>query len=165
MIITLEWSPTDETLSWAGKILAAHKECKAIVMTHAYLYYDSTRYDWASKGEEQEWNPHSYPTQNGNDGQEIWDKLIRHHDNILLVISGHVLGDGTGVLLSSNDASRPVIQMLINYQSPILDMGGQAWLRVLTFGNDMNKITCWTYSPLFHKYREEDDQLFEFIKK
>lgn len=164
MIITLEWSPTDDTLQWADKILRQYRQRKTIIITHAYLYHDSTRYDWKTKGTAQEWNPHSYSTPGGNDGQEIWDKLIRRNENVFLVLSGHVIGDGTGLLISENDAGRSVIQKLINYQSPIHEIGGSAWLRVMTFSNDFKKITCWSYSPLFKKYRTEEDQLFELVQ-
>jgi predicted MPP superfamily phosphohydrolase len=165
LIITLEWSPRDKTLEWAGKILDKYKNRKAIVLTHAYMYHDSTRYNWKEKGKNQQWNPHSYPTKNGNDGEDIWNKLITNHENVFLVISGHVIGDGTGLLTSKNNANKDVIQMLVNYQSPIEDFGGGAWLRVLTFSKDMEKIKCWTYSPLYKKYKKEKDQLFELIKK
>lgn len=161
LIINFEWSPTDETLEWGQQILKKFSNRKAIIQTHAYLYNDSTRYDWKTKGKQQQWNPHSYKTKNGNDGQDIWEKLIKDNKNVFLVISGHVLGDGTGVLISQNSSGGDVIQMLANYQTPINDIGGQAWLRVLTFSKDMKKITCWTYSPLYKKYRDEEDQLFE----
>jgi 3',5'-cyclic AMP phosphodiesterase CpdA len=164
LILALEWAPTDDTLEWAGKILEKYRNRNAILMTHAYLYHDSTLYDWKTKEKQQEWNPHFYPTPNGNDGQEIWDKLVRRHDNVFLVLSGHVIGDGTGLLISDNDAGRPVIQKLINYQSPIQEIGGSAWLRVITFSKDLKKITCWSYSPLLKQYRTEEDQLFELIK-
>jgi Calcineurin-like phosphoesterase len=165
LILSFEWSPTDETLAWGQQILKKFSDKKAIIMTHAYMYNDSTRYDWETKGKEQKWNPHSYKTKNGNDGQGIWEKLIKDNKNVFLVISGHVLGDGTGVLISQNSSGGDVIQMLANYQTPINDIGGQAWIRVLTFSKDMKKITCWTYSPLYKKYRDEEDQLFEFSIK
>jgi len=162
LILTLEWAPTDETLQWASEILTKYTDRNAILVLHAYLYYDDSRYDWKTKGDKQEWNPHSYPTQPaGNDGQEIWDKLIRKHDNVFLVVSGHVIGDGTGLLISPTDHGAPVIQMLVNYQSPIREIGGQAWLRVITFRKDLKKITCWSYSPLLKQTRSEADQLFE----
>lgn len=165
LILTLEWGPTDETLEWASGILRQHKDRNAILITHAYMYHDSTRYDWEQKGKEQEWNPRSYPTTpGGNDGQDIWNKLIRRHENVFLVLNGHVIGDGTGLLISENDAGRPVIQKLVNYQSPIQEIGGSAWLRVMTFSRESAKITCWTYSPLFKKYKMEEDQLFELIQ-
>lgn len=165
LILCLEWSPSDETLLWGQKILRQFPNRKAIVVTHAYTYHDSTRYDWKNKGRKQQWNPISYETENGNDGQGIWEKLIRDSKNVFLVISGHALGDGTGVLISKNTFGGDVIQMLANYQTPINDIGGQAWLRVLTFTDDTKKITCWTYSPLYKKYRRQEDQLFELSIK
>lgn len=119
LILCLEWSPTDETLVWGQEILKQYPYKKVIVLTHAYMYYDSTRYDWKTKGIEQKWNPLSYKTPGGNDGQGIWVKLIKDNQNVFLVISGHVLGDGTGVLISQNSSGGDVIQMLTNYQPPI----------------------------------------------
>ncbi len=166
LILTLEWAPTDETLQWASEILARYPERNAIILVHAYLYHDDSRYDWKTKGDKQNWNPHVYPTQPaGNDGQEIWDKLVRKHDNVFLVVSGHVIGDGTGLLISQTDGGQPVIQMLVNYQTPIHDIGGQAWLRVMTFRSDLKKILCWSYSPLLKQYRSEPDQLFELSRR
>ena len=81
LVIALEFGPRDEALAWAGDVLRAHADTPAIVITHAYLYRDGTRYDHVgSPG--QQYNPHDYvmmdsPTSTINDGEEMWTKLIR----------------------------------------------------------------------------------------
>ena len=45
IILALEWAPRNETVQWANDVLAKHPRRKAILVTHAYLYSDSTRYD------------------------------------------------------------------------------------------------------------------------
>ena len=76
-----------------------------------------------------------------------------------MVLSGHVKGDGTGLLVSRNDDGKKVIQMLANYQ--FLEHGGQGWLRILVFKPREGKLEVSTYSPWLDKFREEPDQRFE----
>ena len=46
-------------MQWANDVLAKYPERTAILLTHAYLYNDNTRYDYAAKGKSQAWTPHS----------------------------------------------------------------------------------------------------------
>jgi hypothetical protein len=162
LILCLEFGPRNEALEWANKIIKKHFSHKVIVMTHAYLYSDSTRYDWQIKKNEQKWNPHEYPIANSNttinDGQEIWDKLIKKHPNIFMVINGHVLNDGLGFLTSKADNGNNVHQMLVNYQ--MLPIGGGAWLRILTFHPNKKTIEVKDYSPLYEKFNTNPDNHF-----
>ena len=92
IILALEWAPRNETVQWANDVLAKHPRRKAILVTHAYLYDDSTRYDYAKKGKSQTWNPHEYynkPNDGVNDGEELWQKLVRKN-NFALTFNGHV---------------------------------------------------------------------------
>ncbi len=134
---------------------------KAIITTHAYLYNDSTLYDWAKKGKTQKWNPHNYRTAGGvNDGQQIWQKLAKKHANVFMVINGHVLNDGSGFLVSKGEHGNTVYQMLTNFQKPICPIGGEAWLRLLEFLPDGKTIQAKTYSPLYQKYKTDPDKQF-----
>lgn len=160
IIMCLEWGPTDETIAWADEVLRGHPQHKAILVTHAYMYYDSSRYDHT--GPKQSWNPHGgYTTPgNPNDGQELWDKLVKKH-NFVLTVNGHVLGDGTGFRTDSNLAGQNVHQMLANYQKPIVkEFGGGAYLRLLTIHPD-GTVQVKTYSPIFG-YNTDADQQFTF---
>lgn len=131
-------------------------------MTHAYLYSDSTRYDWNTKKKKQQWNPHDYPIAKSdttiNDGQEMWDKLIKKHSNIFMTINGHVLNDGLGFLTSKADGGNNVHQMLVNYQ--MLPLGGEAWLRILIFHPDKETIEVKDYTPLYEKFNTDPDNQF-----
>ena len=59
IIIALEWAPRNAAVQWANDVLAKYPERTAILLTHAYLYNDNTRYDYAAKGKSQAWTPHS----------------------------------------------------------------------------------------------------------
>ena len=159
LIIGLEWGPRDETLQWANQILRKFPQRHAIIITHAYLYSDSTLYDWREKGKEQKWNPHSYGTKGGvNDGRQIWDKLVRGNANVFMVINGHVLNDGLGFLTSTADNGNQVYQMLVNFQ--MRPLGGESWLRLLEFLPDGETIQVKTYCPLYEKYETGPESQF-----
>ena len=161
IIVGLEWGPRDTTLEWADKILQKHSNRKALIFTHAYLYDDSTRYDWAKKGNKQDWNPHAYSTAGSvNDGEEMWHKLIKKHANVFMVINGHVCHDGLGFQVSTGENGNTVNEMIVDYQG--LEFGGGAWLRVLEFLPDGKTVQAKTYSPLYDKYDSSPDNQFTF---
>ena len=151
LILGLEWGPRDKTLKWGNHILRKFSNRRAIILTHAYLYHDSTRYDWQQKGKKQSATPHAYGTEGGvNDGEEMWQKLVKKHANVFMTINGHVLGDGLGFLVSKAENGNIVNQMLVNFQ--MKPIGGESWLRLLEFLPDGQTIRVKDYCPLYEKY-------------
>ena len=145
MVLSLEYAPRDETLQWADQIVTSHPECRVIVVTHCYMRPNGrdtacgTSYGLAD-----------------NSGQDVWEKFVRKHANIFTVVSGHVLG--VGMQTSTNDAGRPVHEMLVDYQG--LPNGGNGWLRTLRFVPAENKIYVSAYSPLLDEYNEKPAHTF-----
>jgi 3',5'-cyclic AMP phosphodiesterase CpdA len=158
IIIALEWAPRLETIAWANDVMERHPDRIGIMITHAYMNSNERRYDHTDTEHSQTYNPHGYATPGAkSDGEELWNGLVRRHD-FLLVLNGHVLGDGTGYLVSTNDAGDPCHQMLANYQMRTL--GGEAYMRLLEFQPDGRTIQVKTYSPLYDGYLLEPDQQF-----
>jgi len=148
--ICLEFGPRKDVIRWANEIAGMHKDRAAILTTHAYIYFDDTRYDWQSLGANQAWNPHSYliAETSGNDvsdGEELWNGLICRHENFILTLNGHVLGDGLGRTVTKTPAERNVHQVLVNFQ--MRPQGGDGWLRLLEFSSDGKTIQVCDYSP------------------
>lgn len=159
IVIALEWGPRDETIRWANEVMAEHPDRKGILITHAYMNNNDLRYDHTDEVNPQRYNPHHYDTPGGvNDGEELWQKLVRNHD-FRLVFNGHVLGDGTGYLASRNDAGNFCHQMLSNYQ--MRELGGEGYMRLLEFRPD-GTVRVKSYSPVYDDYMLEPDQYFEF---
>lgn len=160
--IALEWSPRDAVLEWADGLLKAHPDRIGIVVTHAYMYFDDTRYDWATRGTGQSWNPHAYGTASDpggcNDGQEIWDALVKGNPNMGFVLSGHVLGDGAGRCAATGDGGNTVHQILANYQMDT--EGGQGYLRLIEIQPDGRTVQVKTYSPVLDHYRTDPQHQF-----
>ncbi len=160
LVLALEFGPRRDVVRWANEVVAKHKDRAAILITHAYMYYDDTRYDWKKFGKKQTWNPHNYPvaaTTNDDvlDGEELWTELVSRHENFILTLNGHVLRDGLGRLTSSTPASRDVHQLLVNFQ--MRPQGGDGWLRLLEFRPDGRTVQVYDYSPT-RKQRNESAQ-------
>jgi len=152
-------------VAWANEVLSRHPDHHVVVTTHAYLYSDDTRYDYDHLRESQRWNPRAYRTALGDeapagsyDGEMLWQGLIKRHASIFLVLSGHVLNDGSGRLTSQGDAGNLVHQLLSNYQ--MLDEGGLGYLRLLEISGDGTTLRVKTYSPSLGLFATAGDQDF-----
>ncbi len=166
LVLALEFGPRDEVVEWANKVVSDHPNHLVMLVTHAYMFSDETRYDWAKKGQSQAWNPHDYGIakvagETVNDGEQLWDKLVSRHKNFRFVFNGHVLNDGTGFLSSRGREGNVVHQMLANYQ--MKKEGGQGDMRLLEFKPDGNTVVVRTYSPVLDRYDQAPDQ--EFVLK
>lgn len=145
MVVSLEFAPRDETLQWAGDVIARHPDHHVIVATHNYL---------TTKGRDTD-VPRRYRIE-GNSGEGMWQKLIRKHDNIFLVVSGHVLG--VHLQTSTNGHGHEVYEILTDYQG--LANGGDGWLRTLRFDPTKQKIHVEAYSPLLDEYDKRPEHTY-----
>lgn len=160
LVLGLEWGPRDAVLDWANAVLDAHPDHHVVVVTHAFTYLDNKRYDWATFGNQQLYNPHNYesavPWPEVNDGEEIWQKVIASHANVDVVVSGHVPDAGVGRLSSVAAGGKLVHQLLADFQSG--PMGGNGYLRLMTFYGD--RIEVKTYSPYLDDYARSPEHEF-----
>ncbi len=161
--IALEWAPRDRALAWANELLTEYSDRRAILVTHAHTYFDDSIYD-ITKRKDQNWSPYRYGVKDSpegvNDGGDIWRKVIDKHSNVVLVLSGHVLGDGAGRVTSETQHGNLVHQVLANYQ--MLAEGGKGWLRLMEFLPDGKTIQVRTYSPVLDQYNTDPQHQFLF---
>lgn len=150
LVIALEFGPRADVVRWANEVAAAHPDHEAILITHAYTYFDETRYDWKKYGQKQRWNPHTYGVGKGPDGdvmdgEELWQNLVSKHENFIMTLNGHVLRDGLGRVTSATPGGREVHQMLVNFQ--MKPNSGNGWLRLMEF-TPQHKVEIYDYSPV-----------------
>lgn len=162
LVLCLEFGPRKDVVRWANEIVAKHPKLEVILVTHAYMYSDSTRYDHVTLGKKQNWNPHTYgvaKASNGdvNDGQELWDHLVSTHPNFILTLNGHVLNDGLGRLTSQGAKTQDVHQLLVNFQ--MKPKGGDGWLRLLEFRADRT-VQVYDYSPTRNQVNASEENQF-----
>lgn len=163
VVISLEFGPRADVVRWAGEVAAKHADREAILITHAYMYFDETRYDWAKYGAKQAWNPHSYGVAKATnddvrDGEELWQSLVSKHENFVLTLNGHVLNDGLARLVTQTPAGREVPQVLVNFQ--MKPKGGDGWLRLLEFRADGKTVQSYDYSPTRDERNESPQNQF-----
>jgi hypothetical protein len=160
LVLALEFSPRPEVLLWADGVLAQYSTTPAIVLTHAYLYSDGSRYDFSGhycgytctnenpgNASSQCWDPVCYLS-DGSDGETIWNSLIKTHGNVLFVFSGHVANAAPfdAARLSSVRADGTVChQMLANYQSDGTTNGDGYFRLVRIWPN--GRVQVRTFSP------------------
>ena len=138
LVLSLEYQPTDDTLRWANRTVREHRDHRVIVNTHSYMRRN----------------------ERNTDGENIWEKFVRHHANINLVLCGHA---SIGRLASTGNHGNTVHQIMANYQG--LDNGGNGWLRLMRFHPTENRIDVSTYSPLFNRYMREGDPKWSLLKE
>lgn len=164
LVLNLEFGPSDEALQWADSIVGIHPDKLVILNTHAYLYCDSTLHDGKDW-----WCPQGYGIgkESGrtvNDGAGIWEKLLLKHRNVIAVFCGHVLKSGVGTLVSIGKEGNKVYQMLANYQRGVEGsrLGGEGYLRIVTFNRKTREIDVKTYSTWNKAYHPSEHHNFKF---
>ncbi|MBR3988371.1 MAG: metallophosphoesterase [Clostridia bacterium] len=159
LIMTLDFAPSSAALEWANKVISEHPDHKVIITTHAYLYRDGTTIDAGDcypPSYYKEKYPDIYPdAQNGND---IWEKCISKHDNVLMVLSGH---DPWQDIIYRQDETvncNVVTQMLIDPQHMDEYIGSTAMVAMLYFSEDGKTLTVRYYSVAKDQYGSELSQ-------
>ena len=153
LVLGLEFAPRAAVVAWANGVLDDHPERAAIVVTHAYLGPDGERYDHDA-GAPQDFSPYQYGVADGgdvHDGEELWQDLISQHDNVVMVVSGHV-PQGFEVLLSAGAGGHEVVQLMADYQRGTEcdrnGTDGNGYLLMLELPEDgVGDIRVRSYSP------------------
>lgn len=140
LFMSLELAPAAATVAWASGILAANTDKFAIITTHDYLNVDN-----------------SYTVA----GQALWDDLIKNHDNIICVLSGHMdtATDHQGYRVDDTLGGQPVHQIQSDYQQ--LNNTGDGYLRVMRFVPSSRKIYVETYSPYTNAWLTDSENEFD----
>ena len=166
LLLALEFGVRNAVVDWADQIVTARPDRKVIVVVHSHLYCDNTRYNKKDKGLTQVYNPYSYSIARSgdvNDGEDLWDKLLKKHRNIYLVLCGHEIIKGSGYLASKGDYGQRVHQILANYQAAVAPgrpYFGGGYLRLMQFHPDNSTIVVKTYSPWLDQWLTTPDQQF-----
>ncbi len=165
LILTLEFGPRDKVLNWANRIVEKFTKKEVVIVTHAYMAKGSQRLKAESKvavkAREVPYDLKDYEYTNTvgspNDGDIIWERLVKKHKNILFVLSGH--SKGPGKLISKGIKGNTVFQVGSNYQG--WKNGGNGYLRLMKFYPKEKKVEVKTYSPLLNQYRTDEENQFQ----
>jgi hypothetical protein len=137
VVLSLEYYPRSAVLDWADSVLGSYSNKKAIVVTHSFEGSDGFRLDRCDTND--------ISSVNGNTPEFIWEKVLKFHSNVVLIVSGHLIGSGTAHRTDLGVNGNLVHQIFTNFQS--WTKGGNGYLRILTFHPSAGTISVRTYSP------------------
>ena len=150
LIFTLDIGAGDDVLNWASEIIEAHPDYNVIITTHVYLYSDGTTHDAND----------TYPaTKYGgeNNGEDIWQKLVSKHDNIVLAACGHISSDTIQTTQVLGDKGNVVTHMLVDPQTIDKEQGSSGMVAMLYFSEDGKDVTVRYYSTIRDQYFQTDN--------
>lgn len=139
LIMALDFCPSDEVLAWAGDVVAKHPDHSVIVTTHAYLQQDASFVSDMQFG-------------GFNTGEQMWEKFVSKHENIVLVISGHEPSDAVVVRQDEGAGGNVVTQMLVDPQGVDLYTTPTGMVTMLYFSEDGKHVQVETYSTIEEKW-------------
>lgn len=168
LLMTLGYGVDDNVLQWAGEVCEQYPDYNVIVATHAYLQCDGTTLD--SENDVNSTIPSLdgpvsyYPYETSrNDGDDIWNEFVSKHENITMVLSGHVCPDRVVCTSQIGDNGNKVTELLINPQG--IDASGDngellstGMVSILYFDADGNAVAHRNYSTIQEKYFDELSQ-------
>lgn len=128
LVLALDWRVSDKGLQWAQSVIDGHRRLPVILTTHDLAWADDAG-----------------QAQLSDNGQRLWDRLIRSNDQIFLTLNGHYWPPGRTTL--KNAAGNDVQVHITNYQDRYY--GGAAMIRLYHFDLVRNVIDVETFSPWF----------------
>lgn len=153
MAVHLGWSATQEEIDWVNQVLAAHRDRKAIFVTHSYLVPSGApdgRGDRLSGGVADDGRP-------GEQGQEFLEQIVLPNENVFLVLSGHHHGVAQNVRRDVGADGRAVVELLGNYQDFEVDGERRSGhFRLLQFDVDRSEVAVDTYSPTLDDHNADE---------
>lgn len=152
LLFTLDYGAFDEVLDWAAGIIEAHPDHNVIITTHAYMFRDGTTLDAGDVV------PPSNKGKKYNNGDQMWDKLIKKYENIVLVLSGHDPCDNIVMAQTKGDHGNTVTQMLIDPQGVDKAQGGVGLVAMFYFSEDGRNLQVEYYSTDRKAYFLEENQ-------
>ncbi len=144
--IGLEWQPSNKAIKFAQKIINEHPKKPVILTTHEYLIVRDNPLPERCKNSA---IGCSWTSSNDNNGEELFQKLIKNNPQIFMVFSGHN-GSKERLIISKNSLDRKVIQIVSDFSGD--PEGGNGWMTLITFNTDNSSIMINNFSPT---YKEE----------
>lgn len=149
LLLNLDFGAGDAVLSWADGILTQYADRRVIVATHGYLLTNG-----AHLTAETPQSPSSYMSFL-NDGDDLWDKLLRKHANVSMVVCGHWYLEGVAHSTAIGDNGNTVHQLLINVQDTDDRLKGAGFVSLMHFTEDGRYARLEYYSTTQEKYFKE----------
>ena len=146
LVLNLDFKLDHYILAWANEVLNKHHDYNVIVTTHIYLDSDGKPLN----------RNDSLPANKYGavyDGEQLWDNFLSKHENIELVISGHIGSSSIITTERVGDHGNVVTQILVDPQG--MDgkySGGLGLVAMLYFTEDGKIAKTQYYSTIREQY-------------
>ena len=145
MVMALEFCPRQGVVDWANKVISDYRDYNVIIVTHYHLTSFGT----------------ICPNNAGYGDlspQAVFDQLVKIHQNIRMVLSGHVDSSSWRDDIGTN--GNHIYQVLQDYQEDNL---GGGFIRLLEIDTKSGTISARMYSP-YSNQTKNDMSNFAFSK-
>ena len=153
LFINFDFGPTDEHLQWAEKIIEEHPNHNVIISTHGY-----SDANFGRLGKQSDYSPSLYAS-TYNDGEDLWNKLVSKHENIVMVISGHISTSSVNVVQPVAENGNVVTEILVNPQGMDAQLKTSA-VALLCFSEDGKNVQVEYYCATQDSYFKSAEQEF-----
>ncbi len=140
LVLSIGYGYGERELAWAEEVVRAHPDRNVVVATHEHLT-PLTEIDPARRATVNRWL---------SSGDQLWERVVAPHRNVVAVLSGHYHGLGAIV---TDDAGgiegHQVVELLADYQEFRTATGERAtgFLRLLQWDLAAGMLLVDTYSP------------------
>lgn len=153
LVLSLEFWARNSAVTWAAGVAqqAQFADHTAVLLTHSHVAPNNSF--WTT-------GANAYEMEGGNDGQDVWNKLLDVSGNFEMTFNGHLGGDEAGYRVDQSNAGVDVHQMFFNTQQQ--SNAGNGWMRIVEFLEDGETVRVRTYSPHHDLYRTTSAHDFTF---
>ena len=151
LVVNLDYGPSDDVLAWANEVVEKYPEHNVIVTTHIYLALDGTTLDAEDSG-------NALTCGGFNTGDQMWDKFISKHENIVLVLCGHKPTDYITVARTKGAHGNEVVQIMVDPQGTDKNMDGVGLVAMMYFSKDGRSVDVEYYSTDRQAYFHRENQ-------
>ncbi len=148
MFLNLDCGAKNDALQWANEVVAAHPDYNVIVNTHLYMYRDgrtiSSWYGMDDYGQ--------------NSGTTIWNDFVSLHENIVMLLCGHVSTDTIVMNKRVGVNGNVVTELLIDPQSNDNKDESVGLVAMLYFSEDGATVQTEYYSTTKEAYYGKENQ-------
>ena len=152
-ILCLEFGPRNEVVAWASEFVSSHPDIKFILLNHEYMENGGGLRVQNLKCKIRIQNSsYNTPTQ-------LWERLVKRHDNIAWVICGHV-GYMYSYFEAKNVKGREVPQIQHNIQAD--QFKDDNWLMLWEFPKECDYASVKIVNTASGELYKGEEELFTF---
>lgn len=153
IVFALTVGPDDDILNWVSDIAEQNPDHNIIITTHIYLTDKGTHTKAPSP------NHKIYYGTSG--GEQIWNKLVKEHENIVMVLSGHYQLSRIAKTQRTGTNGNVVTEMMIDAELPdetYKNIGGLGLVAMFYFSDNGRRLDVRYYSTVHQKYYMDINQ-------